>query len=57
MHFICLLLLGLIFLCLGDELVALDIGDNLATNVVEDHDEGATFWLILCTNPLKSFYK
>jgi hypothetical protein len=57
MHLICLLLLGLILLCSSDELDALDIGDNLVVNVIEDNDEGATFWLILCINPLKSFYK
>jgi len=34
MHLICLLLLGLILLCLGDELAALDIGDNLTIGEV-----------------------
>jgi hypothetical protein len=38
---------------LGDELATtLKIGDNLAVNAKEGHDEGVSFWLILCIEPL-----
>jgi hypothetical protein len=37
----------------GDELnVVLEIRDNLAVNVEDGNDEGASFWLIMCIEPL-----
>jgi hypothetical protein len=38
---------------LGNELATtLKIGDNLVVNVKEGNDEGVSFWLIMCTEPL-----
>jgi hypothetical protein len=35
----------------GELAVVLDLGDNMAINVEEGNDEGASFWLIMCTDP------
>jgi len=37
----------------SDELaIVLEVGDNFTVNAKERNDEGASFWLILCTKPL-----
>ncbi len=36
----------------GKLIIVLEIGDNPIVNVEEGNDEGASFWLIMCTDPL-----
>ncbi len=35
-----------------DLVVVLEVNDNVIINAKEGNDEGASFWLILCTKPL-----
>jgi hypothetical protein len=35
----------------GKLIIVLEIGDNPIVNVEEGNDEGASFWLIMCTDP------
>jgi hypothetical protein len=36
----------------GELAIVLELGDNRAINVEEGNDEWASFWLIMCSDPL-----
>jgi hypothetical protein len=54
-HYFCFVVVSIIVIYrhASDELaVILEVDDNFTINVEEGNDEGVTFWVILCIEPL-----